>query len=96
MEQLAIKCIIKALTGYDCPFCGVQRSAWALFHGDLKDAFLYNPFIYIVSPYIILLLLCSAGVIPRQSKLCKALYSKWSIAAAAIVTISWWILRNII
>ena len=96
MEDLALKCIIKALTGYDCPFCGFQRSVWALFHGDIKAAFAYNPFIYIISPYIVLLLLCSAKIIPRESRLCRALYSKYSIAAAAIVTIFWWIFRNTI
>lgn len=96
MEQYALKCIIKALTGYDCPFCGFQRSVWALFHGDIKEAFLYNPYIYLISPYIILLFLCATGIIPRESRLCKALYSRWSIAAAAIITISWWIFRNLI
>ena len=62
----------------------------------MKEAFLYNPYLYIISPYIFLLLLCIFGIIPRESKICKALYSRWSIAAAAILTISWWIIRNII
>ena len=95
MEKYALKCILKALTGFDCPFCGFQRSVWALFHGDLKSSFLYNPYLYIISPYILLLLLCVFRIIPNESKLCKILYSRWSIAAAAIVTIFWWIFRNI-
>ena len=95
MNRFALKCIFKALTGYDCPFCGAQRSVWALFHGDIQEAFLYNPYIYIISPYLILLLLCSTKVIPRESKLCKVLYSKWNIALAACISISWWIFRNL-
>ena len=40
-------------------------------------------------------MMCILGIIPCESKLYKALYSRWSIAAAAILTISWWIFRNI-
>jgi hypothetical protein len=96
LEKYALKCIIKALTGFECPFCGFQRSVWALFNGNIRLAFSYNPYLYIISPYILLLILCVLGIIPRESKICKALYSRWSIAAAAILTISWWIIRNVI
>ena len=40
--------------------------------------------------------MCIVGIIPRESKLCKALYSRWSIAAAGVLTIGWWIIRNTI
>lgn len=93
---LRIPCIIRCVTGYDCPFCGFQRSVWALLRGDSVDAFLYNPYIYIISPYIILVFLCVIKVIPRDSRLCRILYSRWSIAIAALLTISWGVLRNIL
>ena len=89
-----LPCLLKAITGYDCPFCGFQRSVWALMRGDFVDAFLYNPYLYIISPYIILLLLCVFGIIPREGRLCRALYSRTSIIIAATLSISWWILRN--
>lgn len=93
--MFAPKCLLKAITGYDCPFCGFQRSVWALMRGDFVDAFMYNPYIYIISPYLIMILLCVIGVIPRDSRLCKALYSRASIIFAAVLTVSWWILRNV-
>lgn len=93
---LRIPCIIRCVTGYDCPFCGFQRSVWALLRGDFVDAFLYNPYIYIISPYIILVFLCVIKVIPRDSRLYRILYSRWSIATAALLTISWGVLRNIL
>lgn len=89
-----IPCLFKSITGYDCPFCGAQRIIITLLEGDLKTAFLINPFIFIVSPYLLLIVLCIFGIIPDESRLKKALYSKWSIAAAGILTISWWIFRN--
>lgn len=93
--MFAPKCLLKAITGYDCPFCGFQRSVWSLMRGDFVDAFMYNPYIYIISPYLIMVLLCVVGVIPRDSKLCRILYSRTSIIAAAVLTVSWWILRNV-
>ena len=86
---------MKAVTGYDCPFCGFQRSMCALFRGEFKDAFLYNPYIYIISPYLVLLFLCVLGIIPQDSKLCRALYSRTSIAIAAVMALTWWIVRNL-
>lgn len=93
--MFAPKCLLKAITGYDCPFCGFQRSVWSLMRGDFVDAFMYNPYIYIISPYLIMVLLCVVGVIPRDRKLCRILYSRTSIIAAAVLTVSWWILRNV-
>ena len=93
--MFAPKCLLKAITGYDCPFCGFQRSVWSLMRGDFVDAFMYNPYIYIISPYLIMVLLCVVGVIPRDSKLCRILYSRASIIAVAVLTVSWWILRNV-
>jgi hypothetical protein len=93
--MLHLKCLIKALTGYNCPFCGFQRSVLALIRGDFVDAFYYNPCIYIISPYLLLLVLCVIGIIPQDSKLYKVLYGRWSISAAAIATIAWTIFRNI-
>jgi hypothetical protein len=90
-----LRCLIKALTGFDCPFCGTQRSIIALLKGDLVSAIDYNPFIYLISPYLILLVLCEIKVIPPYSKLYKALHGRWSIAAAAIVTVAWTVYRNI-
>lgn len=93
--MFAPRCLLKAVTGYDCPFCGFQRSVWALLRGDFVDAFMYNPYIYIISPYLIMVLLCVFKVIPPESKLCRALYSRASIITAAVLTFSWWILRNV-
>ena len=90
-----LRCVIKSLTGYDCPFCGFQRSVSALFRGEFVEAFQYNPYLYIISPYIIMVMLCVVGVIPRDSRLRKALYSRTSIIIAFAVTLAWWILRNI-
>lgn len=46
-------CPVKLVTGYPCPSCGTTRSISALFNGQLKEAFMINPF-GIVSSIIIM------------------------------------------
>jgi len=91
-----LKCLLKALTGFDCPFCGVQRGLDAMFHGDLSGMWHYNPYLVIISPYLILVLLAVSGVIPVGSRLQRLLYDRRTIIAAGVMTLSWWIFRNII
>lgn len=45
------KCPTKLLFGIDCPGCGCQRAIHAFMHGNIKDAFNYNPFIVFALPY---------------------------------------------
>ena len=88
------RCIPKAITGYDCPFCGAQRAIHHTLHGNFKVAFLSNPYLFIILPYIIVLLLCIFKIIPEGSKVQKIAYSKPVIILAGIATIAWWIIRN--
>lgn len=42
-------CIVRILTGFDCPGCGGTRSAWYLMHGDLVEAARHHaPFVFVV------------------------------------------------
>lgn len=57
-------CTFHALTGLDCPGCGMTRAAWLLMHGHPIQSFKQNPFLFMifvaaymllaeVSPYMI-------------------------------------------
>lgn len=90
----APKCIFRLATGYDCPSCGVQRAIHSLLHLDLYHAFWYNPFLFIVAPYFILLLAVS---------LCKSRYTKrlrpyvqhrYVVYAYIALYFIWWVVRN--
>lgn len=50
-----IKCMIKLLTGYDCPSCGMTRSAVSLTHGEFIMSLRYNPFTILAVVYFIIL-----------------------------------------
>lgn len=46
----APKCLFKMLTGYDCPGCGSQRALHAFLHGNITEAWHYNPFVFFAVP----------------------------------------------
>ncbi|MDT3405258.1 DUF2752 domain-containing protein [Mucilaginibacter terrae] len=43
LQNFLIPCLFKNFTGFDCPFCGLQRSVVALLEGDLVASFKYQP-----------------------------------------------------
>jgi hypothetical protein len=41
-------CPLRSLTGWQCPLCGGTRLGDALLHGQVGQAFLYNPAVFIL------------------------------------------------
>ncbi|MHC4426398.1 MAG: DUF2752 domain-containing protein [Planctomycetota bacterium] len=39
-------CLVKRLTGFACPTCGFTRGALSFLHGQVGQAWLYNPLLY--------------------------------------------------
>lgn len=93
-EKFVLRCLIKSIIGYDCPFCGAQRALYHLMHGNFENAFLVNPFIFIIFPYAVLVILCIFNVFPEGSTLRRITYNKFTIIATGAFTITWGILRN--
>lgn len=42
-----VTCSIKDYTGLDCPGCGGQRAIASILKGEIRQAFYYNPLIYV-------------------------------------------------
>lgn len=45
-------CLMRVLTGFDCPGCGGTRSAWYLIHGDLADAARHHAIFVFAVPFM--------------------------------------------
>ena len=95
------KCILKELTGWDCPSCGVQRAIHALLHGHIAEAFSYNFFFAIAVP--LLLLTAYATIMikrPKPSAATIKLYnfvtSRYTLLSYVALFFLWWIIRNLL
>jgi len=56
LTGLAVPCIFRMLTGWQCPGCGITRACLSLLKGEIQTSFSYNPFLYIAGPCIIYLI----------------------------------------
>ena len=92
------KCPIYTLTGYKCPGCGSQRALHNLFHGNFLTAFIYNPLMILLMPYILLGIYIEYIANKRNNltiRLRKIFFEKWAILVFAVVILSYTILRNV-
>ncbi|TKJ32404.1 MAG: hypothetical protein CEE38_23275 [Planctomycetes bacterium B3_Pla] len=46
LDRPVALCLVKRWTGVACPTCGFTRGALSLLHGDIGQAWLYNPLLY--------------------------------------------------
>lgn len=49
-----IPCIFHKITGLYCPGCGTTRMVLSILKGNIPKAFSYNPFMFILSPILII------------------------------------------
>lgn len=95
------KCIMKSITGYQCPSCGTQRALHALLHGKILQAFQYNYFFIISIPLLLIAVYASFGIkSTKPSKITITLHrfvtNKYTLITYIFLFFGWWILRNII
>lgn len=50
--DIKLMCIFKEITGFYCPGCGTTRLLKSLFKLEIKQAFMYNPIVFILMPFI--------------------------------------------
>lgn len=91
----APKCMVKALTGYDCPGCGSQRMFHALLHGDIAAAWRHNAFLLLALPVIILMVIVEANR-RRWPRLYRVLFSTSAILTWTLLLAAWTLLRNLL
>lgn len=50
-ENWPLKCPLYQFTGWQCPLCGSQRAIHEMMHGNIIDAWRYNPALWLALPY---------------------------------------------
>ena len=97
-NRLFPKCPVYAVTGYQCPGCGSQRAFHNLFHGNISAAFMYNPLMMFLIPYILfgVYLEYIANKLNRSIfRLRNIFFGKWAALVLIAVILCYTILRNI-
>ena len=90
------KCAFLLLTGLKCPGCGSQRAVHALLHADLASAFVHNALLVLSLPYLALLIGARLYVyLHPASSLRSTLESPLAIRTYFVITIAFWIARNV-
>ena len=57
-------CFIKMIIGFPCPSCGLTRAGFAVLRLDFKEAFYYNPLIYLL-PLILCVLIFKTSIFKK-------------------------------
>lgn len=92
------KCPVYAITGYKCPGCGSQRAFYNLFQGNFMMAFIYNPLMFILVPYILFGIYIEYIANLSNKKIVRLrniLFGKWAILVLALLIIVYTIIRNV-
>ncbi|MBI2805663.1 MAG: DUF2752 domain-containing protein [Planctomycetes bacterium] len=82
------------LTGLHCPGCGATRCVHSLLHGDLAQAFAWNPLFVLVSPLLIYVAV-ETYYIAWTGRRIKRRTPGWAVFLLVFVIVSYWVLRNI-
>jgi len=79
IDEYMLPCLNKALFGFDCMGCGIQRSISLIIHGEFLAAFLMYPAIY---PLILLFVTIGLNIFK------KIKYYNKIITILAVLTLS--------
>ena len=82
LEQHQLPCVFKAITHFDCPGCGMQRSFVALLKGNLEESFLLYPALI---PILILFSLLAAKLIFKKEQYNTALKYLFFFCASIVL-----------
>jgi Protein of unknown function (DUF2752) len=84
-------CLLKYVTGFDCPGCGGTRAAWYLLHGDVPAAARHHAIFVFAVPFLLYMYLAWAGrrlfgwtlpplrLSPRAIAMFLAAWGAWSV-----------------
>ena len=90
-----IPCIVKSITGLNCPTCGITRQIICILNFDFKNAREYNYVLFYMYPFIIIFIVYLLYRYIRYSKLKFNLFEIIYIIVMCFILLIWFINRNI-
>ena len=94
---LYIPCMFRLITGYKCPGCGITSCLFELVHLNFKEAFYYNPLVFIYLPFIVayFLYLSYLYIYDKKDKILVKI-PNYVMVIILVITIIYGVVRNII
>ncbi|HVS30163.1 MAG TPA: DUF2752 domain-containing protein [Thermoanaerobaculia bacterium] len=80
------RCMFHALTGLQCPGCGLTRAVHQVLHGDIAEAIRLNAFGIVFAPVVV------AGAIAAPP---RVLLRPWIGWTAVALVLGWGVARNV-
>ena len=96
LTHLSIPCPFHAITGLQCPGCGVTRMCLALLRLDVSGAWKANPVLLLLLPLLGGLLGDRAVVYVRRGSVPTARWETLVWSGMAVVLLLWGVWRNIV
>ena len=93
--HIVIPCVFFEVTGLYCPGCGSTRMLKSIIKLDFYQAFRFNPFLFILFPFALVLLIDHIYSLLKGK---KSLYKKipnYVYNTILVIALIYWILRNI-
>lgn len=91
------KCMIKQLTGLQCPGCGITRATHAVLHGHFAEALSYNLFFIFSIPYLIAVGLVSyVPALYNNEKIRRIVLGVPLALTYVILFCIWFVVRNLL
>lgn len=95
-ETLILSCRFHDLTGLYCPGCGSGRAVAATLRGDFREAFRWNPMVYLLGvPSMAILGYEYVRVVFGVRRLKPVMMSERLVSSVTVLVIVFWVLRNI-
>jgi hypothetical protein len=94
-SSLYPQCPFKALTGYDCPGCGITRALHSFLHGNLLQAADHNLLAVLIAILAVGWLVVARVQRRRGRPTPRFSLSPRATIAIALVVLAFWVLRNL-
>ena len=91
-----LPCPLYALTGLQCPACGLTRAAAALMKWDFTAAFTYNALWPLWAGYVVWVTVADAAAYVRLGEIQILPGKRWIHRAVLAVAVGYGILRNFV
>jgi hypothetical protein len=92
--SVPVFCPFKAITGIDCPGCGMTRAIISLIEGNPGNAFLYNPFSFFLLFILTLSILPLRWFEPVRGRLERMFPIFYAVALSLAITV--WIFDRLL